>query len=149
MLCVAPLGSVPPFSIPSRRLAHSHPLRPSLRSQAAIAALPDEITYFNNLAAVYFEMKKYDECIEQCKKGIEAGRAVQADFKIVAKSFARMGNAYKAMDKLDEAGRAYEDSLMEDRVADVEKRCAAGARGRQDAMRMRGGCRWRPELCEA
>jgi len=90
--------------------------------EAAIAALPDEITYFNNLAAVYFEMKKYDECIEQCKKGIEVGRSVQADFKIVAKSFARMGNAYKAMDKLDEAVRAYEDSLMEDRVADVEKR---------------------------
>merc|ERR1719482_2676772 len=39
-----------------------------------------------------------------------------------AKSFARIGNAYKAMDKLDEAKRAYEDSLMEDRVEDVEKR---------------------------
>jgi len=90
--------------------------------EAAIAALPDEITYFNNLAAVYFEMKKYDECIEQCKKGIEVGRSVQADFKIVAKSFARMGNAYKAMDKLDEAVLAFEDSLLEDRVADVEKR---------------------------
>lgn len=90
--------------------------------EAAIAELPDEITYYNNLAAVYFEMKKYDECIEQCKKGIEAGRSVKADFKIVAKSFARIGNAYKAQDKMDEAIRAYEDSLMEDRVDDVEKR---------------------------
>merc|ERR1719231_374564 len=90
--------------------------------EAAIAELPDEMTYYNNLAAVYFEQKKYDDCIEKCKKAIEVGRAARADYKVVAKSFARIGNAYKAMDKLDEAKRAYEDSLMEDRVEDVEKR---------------------------
>merc|ERR1719502_2015358 len=90
--------------------------------EAAIAALPDEMTYYNNLAAVYFEQKAHDKCIETCKKAIEVGRANYADYKIVAKSFARIGNAYKAMDKLDEAKRAYEDSLMEDRVEDVEKR---------------------------
>merc|ERR1719152_577012 len=67
-------------------------------------------------------MKKHETCIETCKKAIEVGRAARADYKIVAKSFARIGNAYKAMDKLDEAKRAYEDSLMEDRVEDVEKR---------------------------
>ena len=47
---------------------------------------------------------------------------MRADYKVVAKSFARIGNAYKAMDKFEEAKRAYEDSLMEDRVEDVEKR---------------------------
>jgi len=90
--------------------------------EAAIAELPDEMTYYNNLAAVFFEQKKFDECIEKCKKAIEVGRSMRADYKVVAKSFARIGNAYKAMDKLDEAKRAYEDSLMEDRVEDVEKR---------------------------
>merc|ERR1719502_2580862 len=80
------------------------------------------MTYYNNLAAVHFEQKKYEVCIETCKKAIEVGRAARADYKIVAKSFARIGNAYKAMDKLEEAKRAYEDSLMEDRVDDVEKR---------------------------
>merc|ERR1719152_599970 len=70
-------------------------------------------------------MKKHETCIETCKKAIEVGRAARADYKIVAKSFARIGNAYKAMDKLDEAKRAYEDSLMEDRVDDVEKRLKA------------------------
>jgi len=89
---------------------------------AAIEALPDEMTYYNNLAAVYFEMKKYEECIEKCKKAIEVGRTMRADYKVVAKSFARIGNAYKAMDNLDEAKKAYEDSLMEDRVEDVERR---------------------------
>merc|ERR1719198_497345 len=90
--------------------------------EPAIAELPDEMTYYNNLAAVYFEQKTFDTCIETCKKAIEVGRAARADYKTVAKSFARIGNAYKAMDKLEEAKRAYEDSLMEDRVDDVEKR---------------------------
>merc|ERR1719440_2570426 len=93
--------------------------------EAAIAELPDEMTYYNNLAAVHFEQKKFDTCIETCKKAIETGRAARADYKIVAKSFARIGNAYKAMDKLEEAKRAYEDSLMEDRVDDVEKQLKA------------------------
>merc|ERR1719440_1350062 len=93
--------------------------------EAAIAELPDEMMYYNNLAAVHFEQKKFDTCIETCKKAIETGRAARADYKIVAKSFARIGNAYKAMDKLEEAKRAYEDSLMEDRVDDVEKRLKA------------------------
>jgi len=88
---------------------------------AAIAELPDEMTYYNNLAAVYFEQKKHDECIATCKKAIEVGRAARADYKIVAKSFARIGNAYKAQDKYEEAIRAYEDSLMEDRVESVER----------------------------
>ena len=90
--------------------------------EAAIAELPEEMTYYNNLAAVFFEQKKYDECIAKCKEGIEVGRSARADYKIVAKAFARVGNAYKAMDKLAEAKRAYEDSLMEDRTEDVEKK---------------------------
>ena len=36
------------------------------------------------------------------------GRSVRADYKIVAKSYARIGNAYNAMGNLDEAIRAYE-----------------------------------------
>jgi len=90
--------------------------------EAAIAELPEEMTYYNNLAAVRFEQKQYDECIAQCKKAIEVGRSARADYKIVAKSFARIGNAYKAMDKLGDAIKAYEDSLMEDRTDDVEKK---------------------------
>ena len=46
--------------------------------------------------------------IDKCKKAIEVGRSVRADYKIVAKSYARIGNAYNAMGNLDEAIRAYE-----------------------------------------
>ena len=101
--------------------------------EAAIAELPDEITYYNNLAAVKFEQKEYDACIEMCKKAIEVGRSMRADYKIVAKSFARIGNAYKAMDKFPEAIKAFEDSLMEDRVAEVENKL----KGLQKMMKQR------------
>mmetsp|Transcript_3252 Transcript_3252/g.5469 ORF Transcript_3252/g.5469 Transcript_3252/m.5469 type:complete len:557 (-) Transcript_3252:445-2115(-) len=89
--------------------------------EKAIAILPDEITYYNNLAAVKMEMKDYDGCRETCKKGIEVGRSVHADYKLVAKSYLRIGNAYKKQNMLAEAIRAYEDALMEDRTAEVEK----------------------------
>jgi len=113
--------------------------------EAAIAALPDEMTYYNNLAAVRFEQKQYDECITQCKKAVEVGRSVRADYKIVAKSFARMGNAYKAMEQLPDAIKAYEDSLMEDRTDDVEKKL----KGLQKLMKQREKDAYiSPELAE-
>jgi len=89
--------------------------------EKAIELLPNEVTYYNNLAAVKMELKDFDGCIATCKKGIEMGRQVKADFKIIAKSFARIGNAYVKLDKLAEAIRSYEDSLMEDRTEAVQR----------------------------
>ena len=63
--------------------------------EKALEVLPDEMTYYNNLAAVRLEQKDYDGCIETCKKGIEVGRSVRADYKLVAKAYMRIGNAYK------------------------------------------------------
>lgn len=99
--------------------------------EKAIAVLPDEITYYNNMAAVRFEQKDYDKCIETCKKGVEVGREVKADFKIVAKSYARIGNAYIKQGKFDEGIRAFEDSLMEDRTTAVEKDLKAAQKAKK------------------
>jgi stress-induced-phosphoprotein 1 len=99
--------------------------------EKAIAVLPDEITYYNNMAAVRFEQKDYDKCIETCKKGVEVGRAVKADFKIVAKSYARIANAYMKQGMFDEAIRAFEDSLMEDRTPNVEKDMKAAQKAKK------------------
>lgn len=48
--------------------------------------------------AVYFEQKEYKKCIEQCEKAVEVGRENRADFKLIAKAFFRIGNAYKKLE---------------------------------------------------
>ena len=42
--------------------------------QKAIELDPTEITFLSNLAAVYFEQKKFQESIDTCEKAIEIGR---------------------------------------------------------------------------
>ncbi|KAK4876355.1 hypothetical protein RN001_012777 [Aquatica leii] len=81
---------------------------------------PTDITFYNNLAAVYFEQKEYETCIEQCEKGIEVGRENRADFKLIAKAFMRIGNAYKKMKKYSNAKTAYEKSMSEHRTPEIK-----------------------------
>jgi len=80
------------------------------------------VEVYNNIAAVYFEKKEYETCVEKCRKGIEVGREVFADFKLIAKAFARIGNAMMKLARYGEAVQAFEDSLTEDRVYDVEQK---------------------------
>jgi len=40
----------------------------------AIELEPTEITYYTNLAAVHFETKDYEKCIQVCDKAIDVGR---------------------------------------------------------------------------
>lgn len=81
---------------------------------------PTDITYYNNIAAVYFEQKNYDECIKQCEKGIEVGRENRADFKLISKAFSRIGNAYKKMEQWKLAKTFYEKSLSEYRTPELK-----------------------------
>lgn len=60
--------------------------------EKAIEHDPTDITFYSNIAAVYYEQKQYQKCIEQCQKGIEIGRENRADFKLIAKAFTRIGN---------------------------------------------------------
>lgn len=88
---------------------------------AAIELDPTNIIYYTNKAAVYFEQGKYEECISTCLRGIEEGRMVHCPFESIAKAFARIGNAYAKLDKLEEAIEAYNKSLSEHRTADTLK----------------------------
>lgn len=80
---------------------------------------PDDISYQTNKSAVYFEQGKYDECIKECTEAIEHGRKVYADYKLIARAFARIGNAYAKQEKYKEAIDAYNRSLTEHRTPDI------------------------------
>ncbi|XP_075225608.1 stress-induced phosphoprotein 1 [Lycorma delicatula] len=86
----------------------------------AIELHPTEITYYNNIAAVYFEQKEYDKCIEQCQKAIEVGRENRADFKLISKAFSRIGNVYKKKEDWRNAKTYYEKAMSEHRTPEVK-----------------------------
>ncbi|KAJ3644368.1 hypothetical protein Zmor_027033 [Zophobas morio] len=86
----------------------------------AIELDPTDITFYNNLAAVYFEQKDYDKCIKECEKAIDIGRANRADFKLIAKSFLRIGNAYKRLKDFHNAKTYYEKSMSEHRTPEIK-----------------------------
>lgn len=88
--------------------------------EEAIAQDPTDITFYSNLAAVYFELKDYDKCVAECEKGIEIGRENRADFKLIAKAFARIGNAKRRQGDWEGAKINLEKSLSEHRKPDVK-----------------------------
>lgn len=87
---------------------------------AALELDPTDITFYNNIAAVYFERKEYEKCIETCEKGIEIGRENRADFKLIGKAFARIGNSYRKMEDYHKAKTYYEKAMSEHRTPEVK-----------------------------
>jgi len=95
-----------------------------------------DITYLNNLGAAYFEKGDYDKCIEACTKAIEKGREIYADFKLIAKSYARIGTAYDRKGDLELAVENYNRSLTEHRTPDVLNKLRAAERAKVEADRV-------------
>lgn len=81
--------------------------------------LHKDITYLTNRAAAKFEKSDYEGCIEDCRLAIEEGRNMMADFKLIAKAFGRIGNAYQKLGDLANAIEYYQRSLTEHRTPDV------------------------------
>ncbi|KAH0544244.1 stress-induced-phosphoprotein 1 [Cotesia glomerata] len=81
---------------------------------------PTDITYLLNIAAVYFEQKEYQKCIEQCEKAIDIGRENRADFKLIAKAFTRIGHSYEKMSNWKQAKVYYEKSMSEHRTPEIK-----------------------------
>ncbi|XP_023246002.1 stress-induced-phosphoprotein 1 isoform X2 [Copidosoma floridanum] len=86
----------------------------------AVELDPNDITYYLNIAAVYFEQKEYEKCIAQCEKAIEIGRENRADFKLIAKAFTRIGHSHKKMNNWKQAKVYYEKSLSEHRTPEIK-----------------------------
>lgn len=87
----------------------------------AIELDPSELTFHNNMAAVYFEMKDYENSVKSCEKAVEVGRENRADFKLIAKAYNRMGSAYKKSGNLQAAKTAFEKALTEHRTPEYRQ----------------------------
>ncbi|GAM35578.1 chaperone activator [Talaromyces pinophilus] len=81
--------------------------------------LNKDVTYLNNIGAAKFESGDYQGAIEICQEAVQEGRELRADFKTIAKSFARIGSAYEKLGDLAQAIEYYNRSLTEHRTADV------------------------------
>lgn len=94
-----------------------------------------DITYLNNLGAAYFEKGDYQACIDTCTKAAEEGRNLFADFKLIAKSYARIGTAYEKMGDLAKAIDFYNQSLREHRTPEVVNKLRTAERNKIEAAR--------------
>jgi len=83
---------------------------------AAMQHDPQNIVYLLNRAAVYLEMDKFAEAIQDCDKAIEDGKAQRADPKLIARAYQRIGNVHIKQTNYGQAVEAYEKSLVEDRT---------------------------------
>lgn len=84
-----------------------------------------DITYLNNLGAAKFEKGDYEGAIEACQSAIDYGREVYADFKMIAKSYARVGSSYEKMGDYTKAIEQYQKSLTEHRTPEVVNKLRA------------------------
>ena len=108
--------------------------------EKAAALDATNLVYPNNAAACYFEKKDYERCIEQAQKAIAIGQEpagwFKERYKDVAKAWSRIGNAYAAQKRWDEAIAAYEKSSVEeynDKVKAALKK-AHEAKKKQDEL---------------
>lgn len=79
----------------------------------AIEIYPAELTYYTNKAAVYFEIKDYDKCIEMCEQAEEIAKQGYYDFKKLAKALARKANALFKAARYDESIQTYKRAMLE------------------------------------
>lgn len=81
----------------------------------AIELDPDNMSFLTNRAAAHLEFGDIDAAIEDCKKAISENsqRNLRTDFKIIARAYGRMGNAYLKKDDYENAIKSFEKSLLE------------------------------------
>lgn len=94
-----------------------------------------DITYLNNLAAAYYEKGDLDGCLRECEKAIQEGQERVVDFKVRAKTFSRMANAYQKQADYTKAIGFYQRSLTEHRDSEVLKKLRAAEKAKTDADR--------------
>lgn len=98
----------------------------------AVALNENEVTYYNNKAACYFEMKDFDRCIEECEMAIEKSKGGNYDYVKLGKAIARKANAKLAQSKYDEAIELFSASLLENNDPAVRDQKKKAERAKND-----------------
>jgi len=95
----------------------------------ALEVEPKNVNLLVNCTAVYFEKGEYDKCITACEEAIALGRDAFADYKLMARAMARIGNAQVKLGNHQAAIEWYNKSLTEHRdpvtlksLRDLEKK---------------------------
>lgn len=91
------------------------------------------MTILSNMAAVLLEKGDFDACIAKCHEAVDVGRENRADYKLIAKALARIGNAYQKKSETQEALKYFQKSLSEHRAADVVKKVQQIEKALKDA----------------
>lgn len=103
------------FSKKQYEQALSHYLR-------AIELNPNDMVYYLNTASCLMELGRFEEGIKYCEEALEVGRKHHADFQMIAKALARIGNAYFRMENYKKAIEYYNESLTEHRNREIVQR---------------------------
>ncbi|KAL9250817.1 Hsp70-Hsp90 organizing protein 2-like protein [Drosera capensis] len=102
----------------------------------AIELDDEDISFFTNRAAVYLEIGKYDECIQDCDKAVERGRELRSDYKMVARALTRKGTALAKLAKsskdYDVAIEVFQKALTEHRNPDTLKKLNDAERAKKE-----------------
>jgi len=81
---------------------------------------PEELIYYTNLGAVFFEEKKYEECIASCERAIAKAKEGPYDYSKLGKALARKANAQAAMGDFEASLITYKISLLEDNIVPTQ-----------------------------
>jgi stress-induced-phosphoprotein 1 len=87
----------------------------------AITIDDTNMTFIANKSAVYFTMKKYDECIDACKKAFEVGKENRAPFEERAKVLSRCAKAYQKKGDLASAIEMCQNAQLESFDKDTQR----------------------------
>jgi stress-induced-phosphoprotein 1 len=72
-----------------------------------------ELTYYTNLAAVYFEMKEFEKCIAECDIAASKAKGDNYNDHKLCKALGRKANALASQNKYDESIDTFKNALLE------------------------------------
>jgi len=110
---------------------------------AAIEFDPTNMAFLSNKAAVYFQQKSYDDCIQECLKAVEVGKKHRAAYEDRAKAFTRAAKAYQKKGDLDKAIEMCNEAQLESfdkatqrllKTMELENRKAKASAYQDDAL---------------